>query len=234
MKKIIAFAIAFLAFNILTYAEPKLVMDPANEYNWGQVNAKENPLKASVKIYNKGDQELHILNVKPGCGCTTAPLDKKIIPPGDFATLDISLNITGYSDNVVKSILIESNDPEKKSFYYYIKANVFRPVVVFPQYIPFNELYYMQEASSKVVLKNNTDKPIKITDIKTSPENLKLNIKANDVLKPKSETPLEVKFTPTQVGVNSLQVTLKTDNPDEQTITINGWGNAIDPKTDKK
>lgn len=233
MKKFIGLFVALMALSVVTNAQPKIEMDPPNEYNWGQVKGSDNPLKATVKIINKGNQDLHILNVKPGCGCTTAPLDKKIIPAGDTAHLDISLNITGYSDNVVKSILIESTDPEKKSFYYYIKANVFRPIVVYPQYIPFNELYYMQEASSKVILKNNTDKPIKIIDVKTNPTSVLVNLKANDLLKPKSETPLEVKFTPTQIGVNSVRVSLTTDNEEMKTLDINGWGNAIDPKEKK-
>ncbi|HOK15060.1 MAG TPA: DUF1573 domain-containing protein [Candidatus Kapabacteria bacterium] len=233
MRRLLGLFVAFIGLSVVAYSQPKLEMYPPNEYNWGKVKSTDNPLKATVKIYNHGNEELHIVNVKPGCGCTTAPLDKKILPPGDSANLDITLNITGYSDNVVKSIMIESTDPEKKSFYYYIKANVFRPIVVVPQYIPFNELYYMQEASSKVMLKNNTDAPIKILDIKTNPESLKINLKANDVLKPKSETPLEVKFTPTQIGVNSIRVSITTDNEESKTIDINGWGSAIDPKQNK-
>ncbi len=229
MKSLITIIIAAFMASISIYAQPQLVIENGDEYNWGTVKPSDSPLKAKVKIYNKGDQDLHILNVKPGCGCTTAPLDKKIIPPNDFATLDISLHIGTGTDNIIKSILIESTDPSRKAINYYLKADIKRPISAFPQYFVFNELYFNQAATSKVILRNNTNQEITITKISTTPEDLHINLKAGDKLPVRTEVPLDVTFTPLALGTNNIRVVLSTDHVDAPVLELNGWGNAIDP-----
>lgn len=228
MKNLLAIILALFVASMSVFAQPKLEMENGDEYNWGDVKPSDSPLKAKVKIYNKGDQDLHITNVRPGCGCTTAPLDKKVVPPNDFATLDITLNVGTGTDNIIKSILIESTDPSRKSFNYYIKANVKRPIAAFPQYFVFNELYFNTEASSKVILKNTTDKEIKILNVKVSPESAKVNLKKDDILPPQKEITLEAIFTPLVMGANNIRVAITTDHPDTPLLELNGWGNAIE------
>lgn len=58
-------------------------------------------------LHNTGDQELRIAQVIPGCGCTQAPLDKQLVPPGDSAKLEIIFSSKLYFDRVVKKPAIE-------------------------------------------------------------------------------------------------------------------------------
>ncbi len=227
MKHILSLLAIFVLASFALLAQPKLEMENGDEYNWGNVKPAESPLKAKVKIYNRGDAELHVTNVRPGCGCTTAPLDRNTIPPGESAVLDITLNVASNVGQVTKSILIESDDAARKSFYYYLKATIVRAVETNPQYLVYNELYFGREATSTVIIKNTTDKNITIQEIELMPQNLVINIKPGTVIRAKSEIPLEVRMTPAVVGTNHIKVTLKTDHPDAQQVEISGWGNAV-------
>ncbi len=64
-------------------------------------------------IRNVGSDTLKILKVEPGCGCTTAPLSKTAIPPGDSAQLSVLFDTKNMIGKMIKDIAIKSNDPAK-------------------------------------------------------------------------------------------------------------------------
>lgn len=234
MKRTLSFLIMMLALSITAMAQPKLVMDPADTYDWGNSKPSQSPLKAKVKIYNKGNTDLVVKNVRPGCGCTTAPLDKNTISPNEFATLDVTLNISSYSGEVTKGIMIESNDPERPSFNYFIKTNVERPIDLFPKYMVFDQLYLGEAATGKVIVRNFTDKPIKIVDMILTPVNIKVNIKKGDIVPAKGDLELSATFAPAFTGQNQISVVIKTDNEEVPEVRVSGWGNCVDKPVDTK
>ena len=219
-------AMVLFAFNLM--AQPKIEMENGDEYHWGTVKPNDNPLKATVKIFNRGDQDLVIKGVHPSCGCTTAPLDKNIIPPGEYSNLEITFNFGNATGETSKSIIIRSNDPKRESINYYIKAKVDRPLVAFPQHIHFSELYFAREAVANSVIKNNTTSDIKITKVETIPEVLGINIKEGDYIPALSDFNLEIRFTPVFTGNQTAKVTLYTDHIDAPKFELMGYGIAID------
>lgn len=62
-------------------------------------------------IKNAGKDTLKIKSVHKSCGCTTVPLQKDVIPPGDTALLQVTFNAASYQGPVAKVIYLESNDP---------------------------------------------------------------------------------------------------------------------------
>jgi hypothetical protein len=229
MKNLVlsVFAILF-AFSISVFADPVLEIEGGTTYDWGNVKPENSPLNAKIKIWNKGDQLLEIKKVKPGCGCTTAPLDTNLVPPGKFATLQVSLNVASYNGPVTKSISIMSNDPKTDHTVLFLKANIVKPVAVFPQFLTFSRLFVNQEEESRITLTNNTDKVIKITDIQVTPLDMKINLKKNDLLPVKEPFTLIGTYTPKEAGRFNCSVVITTDCQDMQNITINGWGNIVD------
>ncbi len=224
------FVLFFCAINI-ALAGPKLEIEGGNTYDWGIVKPDQSPLKAKIKLWNKGDATLEIKNVKPGCGCTTAPLDKNILQPGEYATLDVSLNISSYNGDVTKSISIFTNQEENDHVVLFIKANVARPVNVFPTYLAFSRLFVGEESTAKVVLTNNTEKPIKVNDIKISDQRIKLSLKNGDILAPKQPVSVDAFFTPDAPGRLDFNVVIETDSKEANKIEIRGWGNIINKET---
>lgn len=238
MKQLTGLVMLFLFGYIGLMAQPKLEIEGGNTYDWGNVTPEQNPLKASIKLYNKGTQLLEIKRVKPGCGCTTAPLDTNLIEPGKYATLDVTLNVSTYDGPVTKSISIFTNEPEERTLLM-IKANVMRPITVFPKFLSFPKLFLNEESVGKVVITNNTDQPVTITEVQATARviagavdgeaTMKVNIEAGTVIKPNQPFTLEATLLPKAAGRLSSKVTLKTDSKEVPLIEISGWGNIVDP-----
>lgn len=87
---------------------------PNSEFDFGST-LEGNHVEHVFAVKNTGSEELTILNVKPGCGCTTASFTKKIAPGGE-GTIKIVGNTEGYAGKVFsRSIQVISNDPNKSN-----------------------------------------------------------------------------------------------------------------------
>jgi hypothetical protein len=92
-------------------AEPKLTF--SHDYWYFGYMPVEAIVQHSYWIRNTGTDTLRIGKVTPGCGCTTAPLSKNSVAPGDSARLDIVFDTKNMIGKMVKDVEILSNDPEK-------------------------------------------------------------------------------------------------------------------------
>jgi len=93
-------------------------------YDAGLVNAGASVSHEFI-VRNTGDQDLHILKVKPGCGCTVVNFSR-VIPPGREGRVIMKVY---YSNNwsgksVRQASVIESNDPRSKRVSLAIKAQL--------------------------------------------------------------------------------------------------------------
>ena len=122
-------------------------------------------------IRNTGSDTLRIVSVKPGCGCTTAPLSKDAIAPGDSAQLKVVFDSKNMVGKMVKDIDIFSNDPNKPStvvkFFAVVNSehdkvsaepNVFR--IILPIFFSTSSLFSFPcdpVSYGKIFLKNQRD-----------------------------------------------------------------------------
>lgn len=229
---IISFAVYFILTS-LAFSQPKLEIEGGNTYNWGKVNYKNSPVNAKIKLKNVGNETLKISEVKPGCGCTAAPLDKYEIAPGEFSTLSVSLNISTYSGETVKSIRISSNDPQNGDTYLFIKADVYRPVVVQPSnYLGRSNIYVGKPEEFNFSLKNQTNKNMKITSVEIMPKEATCDIKVGDVLPANQDKKYIIKYT-AKKGGERLNGSLKINTSDEEAgeIGIYFYGNIVNPES---
>jgi hypothetical protein len=92
----------------LAAAAPKMNV-PVNVIDFGYA-----PQKSAVTcrfwIFSTGSDTLKITDVKPGCGCTKAPLEKNLISPGDSTFVDITFNTSQYKGKVTKTVNITAAD----------------------------------------------------------------------------------------------------------------------------
>ena len=179
-------------------------------------------MKTKIQLKNTGNETLLITRVKPACGCTTAPLDKNELQPGEVATLDITLRVSSSSKNLTKTIRVESNDPAKSKEIIYLKANVVTPLDLSPRnYFRFRNLKVGYETAATLTLENRTNDPVKITDVVLpDDEDLKLNVKKNTVLKPGEKLELIAKIKPKKSGSLNCKIVLKTTNKEYEEFTI--------------
>ena len=201
MKRILLYA-AILAFTLstVTFSQPKLFIEGGDTYNWGRVKQTDGPLKAEVKLWNKGTDTLLITRVRPGCGCTTAPLDKDKVAPDDFATLNITLNIAHYKGSIGKSISIGTNDPENENKVYFIRCDIYQPISFNPNFVNFENMIQNSETASNITVINSTNEEIKITEIKTEPADVVVSCKNGDVIPANGEYEVKVVAKSSQTG----------------------------------
>lgn len=229
MKKIVFF-LMLIAVTFSLHAAPKLEIVGGDLFDWGTQSSTKQALKTEMILKNTGKDILKIYSVNPNCGCTTAPLSKQDIPPGDTAVLNITLNISTYSGDVTKGIDLKTNDPEALNKHITLKTHVIRPLTMFPNYLNFAAMTMGKETLSKVVLSNSTDKPIKIVNVEVYPDGLKLNLKVGDELPAKNDFTLEARYTPNHIGRFMANVKIKTDNPDVPDLILNGFGSIAEPE----
>lgn len=224
MMKLFTFLLLFTT--IALYSQPKIEIIGGDTYDWGQVKVFESPLKTLVKVKNTGNQPLRIFEVKPACGCTTAPLDKDILQPGEIATLDIKLDLKNNLGPVTKDINIMTNDPVRKNIKLILKADVVTTLDKEPKFFAFNTVKPGEKSEAKVTVTNYSDHDIVIKKIVKSHSDLKLSINAEDVIKAKSSKEVWAYYTPKTAGTHSLSVTLMTNDLDVPRLSISAWCRA--------
>lgn len=62
--------------------------------------------KASVLLRNVGDTDDQVYSVEPGCSCTVATFDRRILKPGAEQALDISVETRNYSGEMRRVVSI--------------------------------------------------------------------------------------------------------------------------------
>lgn len=223
MKKVIPIIIA-LYMTSVAYSQPKFEFIGDAAKDWGKVMQNEGPLKTTIKIKNTGDKLLEIYGVKPGCGCTTAPIDKKLLAPGEIATVKVDLKIEKDNGSITKGIEFTTNDPKNDRIDFVLKANVKIPLELFPTFMNLGTVKPNDEMTARIVLSNHTDKDITITSVSTTDSKLKTNITKGFVLKAGTHNQIEGILKTSKEGVYDQKILLKTDNKKYPLIEISVRG----------
>jgi len=104
---------------------PRLTISEAY-YNFGAI-PPDKPVERTFTVGNVGPRELVISEVVSNCGCATAPISSKNIPPGGKAEIKVTYdprveNDAGY--RVMRYIDVKSNDPLAPQVRIVLEANV--------------------------------------------------------------------------------------------------------------
>ncbi|MCD6502029.1 DUF1573 domain-containing protein [bacterium] len=102
--------------------QPKIVL-PEKSFDFGY--APEGFFMVHpYAIRNEGEAELVIERVRTTCGCTSAPLEKTNIEPGDETYVTVIFNSRRYRHRTSKGTIISSNDPVNRSVRATFTANM--------------------------------------------------------------------------------------------------------------
>lgn len=148
---------------------PKLTV-PEAVFDFGERDNTE-IVEHTFVLKNEGNLSLEIKNTRPSCGCTVAHLSGKIIPPGGSVTLTAKLTLKGRRGKQMKTILVESNDPDnpkqKLVLQGFAKA---KPQPIKPQrrHISFGRIPPETRATATVDLEiNQEQEAISVTGVKS-------------------------------------------------------------------
>lgn len=227
--KIYSVIITFVLLTASVIAQPKLEIEGGFTKNWGAVTPKDSPLKTSIVIKNTGTDDLMISKLKPSCGCTTAPLKKNQLKPGESTDVEVTFNVASNTGPVKKTITIETNDPKNSHINYLLEAEVVRPLTILPSsYMTFNTMQVGMEGKAQVKVKNTSNESITIMDPKTEPTDMKVNLSGKKRLKPGEEYEITVKLTPKKAGPINTKLSFKTSSVDFPVVEIFGYGRVAE------
>lgn len=175
-------------------------IEVVDEFDWGTIAPAD--LKADIEIKNSGDGVLVIDQVKPSCGCTTAPLDKNTLKPGESTMMHVTLKASNRTGGLTKSVAIMSNDPNNPTKVVRLRANIQRDITFNPdaQYLLFNNAVVGNEAEASIFVQNTSQEPItlhapKVTEGDASM--FRFNLTDDMVLKPGEKFEFKAFATPT-------------------------------------
>lgn len=224
MKQVVIVVILFICCAFTANAQPKIEFIGGNTYDWGKVTPKV--LSTKIKIKNAGNKTLFISKVKPGCGCTTAPMDKRSLEPGEIGTMSVNLSLDiSNTGKIVKKIDISSNDPISPDTTIYLQCMIVTPIEVTPHaFFRFENLQVGYESKSTVTIKNVSDTTITLSHFETSPDFVSINVSNQVVLKPGESFNLTAKLRPSDEGQINVTVKFLTSHPDMKQFTVSGFG----------
>src|SRR5256884_4858594 len=142
------------------------------ELKWEQTSVDLKPALgdkqavAHFKYENVGNTSVHFKSVHASCGCTTAQTQNEQVAPGQKGEITATFNIGGSTGTQVKTVTVQTDDPERSSIVLTLKA-VITPLLEFQP-----TLVYWQngeEPKPKIITaKANKDAAIKKLDVVSS------------------------------------------------------------------
>jgi hypothetical protein len=147
-------------------------------HDFGKVKSSD-ALRHDFIVTNTGTAVLEITDVKPGCGCTTAGTWDKQIQPGQTGKIPLQLNPASFSGLVTKPITVTCNDPAQGTHSLQLKAEIWRPIDVQPNYVHFMSVE--EEATNEV-------KTVRITNRTEEMMNLEAPQSTNPAFKTELKT----------------------------------------------
>jgi hypothetical protein len=137
-----------------------------NHYDMGII-PNDKSAEGSVMIHNRGKSPLHITKVNTQCGCTKGKMSKEIIPPGESAPLEVTVDPFRIPQfNSTKTLTLFTNDPDDPTVKIDVTAKVNPELIVDPEKIHLGTIQKGEEVSQTVRLIQNTDQPLSIKSLK--------------------------------------------------------------------
>jgi hypothetical protein len=183
------------------------------ELKWEQTSVDLRPAfndkqaVAHFKYENVGNTPIHFKSVHASCGCTTAQTQNEQVAPGQKGEITATFNIGGRTGTQVKTVTVQTDDPEPSTIVLTLKA-VITPLLEFQP-----TLVYWQngeEPKPKIITaKANKDAAIKKLDIASSTPDFTAKVDAGSA---PNEFRISVQPRDTTKAVYAT-LTIKPDSP---------------------
>jgi hypothetical protein len=216
-------------------AQGKLEIIGGDTYDWGTVAPGK--LTTTVEVKNIGNGDLKISEVRPGCGCTAAPIDKNLLKEGEIGKINITLDVTARTGPVEKTVSITSSDSSQAVRILHLKANIKRAITFTPsQYFVVTEgKMGVESPATAIRIANTSDAPITIYPPEFTNGNVKVrfDLKEKKDLKPGEEYELKAYVTPLEGETLYGAAKMKTSSNESPSIdlTISGTMARPTPQT---
>jgi hypothetical protein len=111
------------------------------ELKWDQTMVELHPAIADkqaighFKYQNTGSKPVHFKSVRTSCGCTAAQSQKEEVPPGEKGEITATFNIGERTGTQVKTVTVETDDPEHVTTVLTLKAVIPQQLEITPTFV---------------------------------------------------------------------------------------------------
>jgi Protein of unknown function (DUF1573) len=121
---------------------------------------------AHFKYENVGNTPVHFKSVHASCGCTTAQTQNEQVAPGQKGEITATFNIGGRTGTQVKTVTVQTDDPERSTIVLTLKAVITPLLEIQPALVYWQN---GEEPKPKIITaKANKDAAIKKLDVASS------------------------------------------------------------------
>lgn len=219
-----AVIIVSLAGTFTAAAQPSIKLTNGDLFDWGKVTAKETKLTAKIEIKNAGTEKLILDKPTTSCGCTVAQPEKNELMPNESAMLTVTLDISGKSGEITKTVIIPSNDPANPQTTLTVKANVYSPLEVTPKMFVLNQLKIGKKSTIKIGLTNTAEHTITVSAGRSV--NISVSMKKPVRIFPGKSAEIEAFVVPREKGTINVAIILTTDDKEMPVISVKGYCNT--------
>jgi hypothetical protein len=148
---------------------------------------KTGKVSHTYKIKNVGEDTLVIVKVRTTCGCTSAPLPKEKLAPGEIADLEVVFDPTKVAvEQTSKKVQVISNDPDQPFVEVRFSAKIGRTnslAKITPSSLDFDTLSQRMGGVQTLTIENISGEKLSLTRPQESGENIDLDL-VDRVLEP--------------------------------------------------
>ena len=111
------------------------------ELKWDQTIVELHPATADkqalghFKYQNTGSKPVRFKSVRTSCGCTAAQSQKEEVPPGEKGEITATFNIGERTGTQVKTVTVETDDPEHATTVLTLKAVIPQQLEITPTFV---------------------------------------------------------------------------------------------------
>jgi len=146
-----------------------LVFSPPN-HDFGRIPPVRK-VSHTFRGTNTGKASLRILQVQPGCGCTSAVLGQSLVQPGAAVELQVTFDPGSFTGPVNKSVVLHLDDPARPIQTLSFQAEVFRPLELLTRGLVLDDIPRTAGGRGEVRIRSRTGQPpaIKALDVPPRP-----------------------------------------------------------------
>jgi hypothetical protein len=188
------------------------------------MDPKDQKVRARIPLKNIGDQLLVIKSVKPSCGCTSAPLDKDSLLPGEETFLNITLSLPNMNGPLsTKHVTVETNEADSNRHDLALTLDVQRPLQISNSMIAFNAGKAGQIVAGEITFTSFASTPISITAIDL-PSGFSVVNPLPAIIKPKETLTIKLNYMSSAAGPFRNDIVFHTDLEGYGEITLMAVG----------
>ncbi|MEI6562885.1 MAG: DUF1573 domain-containing protein [bacterium] len=175
-------------------------------------------LKHAFILDNRGQAPLVVSQVRSGCGCTQATMDRSTIPPGESATLSTRLTLRGVVGAKRTSIYLHTSDPLNSIYQLQLTGTALAELDLVPTALHFVVPMDPTNLTVSLVIRNNTVTPLHPLTLETNAPFCRIQLETNV---PGRQYTLSASLLSTALTTAfSGMVVIRTDHPTYPRIEI--------------